>query len=184
MNKQGGKNMIAKAKGRTLKIISNIGFIVFMSIMIFLIFITAQSKLTGLEPSILGHRLYIVDSGSMEPVLKVNSLIIVNEKTPDQINSGDILTYYGPDTTTRVTHRVKEIGPNNEYFITQGDANNVEDAMPVEKGNVIGIVAFSIPYVGYAFRFLSSVPGIVFIVAIGVVSFIAPLFLKKQPQEV
>lgn len=176
--------MIAKANGRTLKIISNIGFIVFMSIMIFLIFITAQSKLTGSEPSILGHRLYIVDSGSMEPTLPVNALIAVKETPASEVQVGQILTFYGGDKVTRVTHRLVEIGPNNEYFITQGDANNIEDAMPVEKGNVIGIVAFSIPYVGYAFRFLSSVPGIVFIVAIGVVSFIAPLFLKKQPQEV
>jgi len=144
--------MTEKKKNKPLIILSNILFAIFMLVMVFLIFITAQSRLTGMEPSLFGNRLYVVDSGSMEPALRINSLIIVNERTPDQIEMGDILTYYGADSRTRVTHRVVEIGPNNEYFITQGDANNTEDAMPVERENVIGTVALSIPYVGYAFR--------------------------------
>ncbi|MDY0235906.1 MAG: signal peptidase I [Gudongella sp.] len=175
--------MTEKKENKPLKIISNILFAIFMLVMVFLIFITAQSRLTGMEPSLFGNRLYVVDSGSMEPTMPVNSLIIVNERTPDQINLGDILTYYGADSKTRVTHRVIEIGPNNDYFITQGDANNVEDAMPVERENVIGIVAVTIPLVGYAFRFLSSTPGIVFLLSIGIIAFIAPLLLKREPKE-
>ena len=175
--------MTEKKDNKTLKLLSNILFTVFMIVIVFLIFITAQSRLTGMEPSLFGNRLYVVDSGSMEPALKINSLIIVNEKSPDQINTGDILTYYGADSVTRVTHRVIEIGTNNDYFITQGDANNVEDAMPVERESVIGIVTVTIPLVGYAFRFLSSTPGIVFLLSLGIIGFIAPLILKRQPKE-
>ena len=176
--------MTEKKDNKTLKLLSNILFTVFMIVIVFLIFITAQSRLTGMEPSLFGNRLYVVDSGSMEPALKINSLIIVNEKSPDQINIGDILTYYGADSVTRVTHRVKEIGPNNEYFITQGDANNIEDAMPVERTDVIGTVGITIPYVGYAFRFLSSVQGIIFILAVGFISFVLPLLFKKKKETV
>ena len=175
--------MTEKRENKTLKIISNILFAIFMLVMVFLIFITAQSRFTGMEPSLFGNRLYVVDSGSMEPTMPVNSLIIVNEKSPDQINVGDVLTYYGADSKTRVTHRVIEIGTNNDYFITQGDANNVEDAMPVERESVIGIVTVTIPLVGYAFRFLSSTPGIVFLLSLGIIGFIAPLILKRQPKE-
>ncbi len=175
--------MTEKKENRTLKIISNLLFIVFMLVMVFLIFITAQSRFTGMEPSLFGNRLYVVDSGSMEPSMPVNSLIVVKEMTPDQIKVGDILTYYGANSKTRVTHRVIEIGPNNDYFITQGDANNVEDAMPVERNQVIGKVALTIPLVGYAFRFLSSLPGIIFIISLGIIGFIAPLIFKRQPKE-
>ena len=175
--------MTEKKENKTLKIISNILFAVFMLVMVFLIFITAQSRFTGMEPSLFGNKLYVVDRESMEPTMPVNSLIIVNEKSPDQINVGDILTYYGADSKTRVTHRVIEIGTNNDYFITQGDANNVEDAMPVERESVIGIVTVTIPLVGYAFRFLSSTPGIVFLLSLGIIGFIAPLILKRQPKE-
>lgn len=175
--------MTEKKENRALKLISNILFAIFMLVMVFLIFITAQSRFTGMEPSLFGNRLYVVDSGSMEPTMPVNSLIIVNEKTPEGIKMGDVLTYYGADTKTRVTHRVVEIGPNNNYFITQGDANNVEDAMPVEREQVIGNVVLTIPYIGYVFRFLSSTPGIVFLIGIGIIAFIGPLLLKKEPKE-
>lgn len=171
------------SSNKTFKLLSNIIFAIFMMVMVFLIFITAQSKFTGMEPSLFGNRLYIVDSGSMEPTLKVNSLIIVNEKTPDELKVGDILTYYGGDTSTRVTHRIKEIGPENSYFITQGDANNIEDARAVERENVIGTVLFTIPYLGFAFRFLSSTPGIVFLIGIGLIAFIAPILVKKELKQ-
>ncbi|MCR3956303.1 MAG: signal peptidase I [Gudongella sp.] len=168
---------------KSLKILSNILFAIFMLVMAFLIFLTAQSRLTGMEPSLFGNRLYVVDSGSMEPALRMNSLIVVNERAPDQIEMGDILTYYGPESRTRVTHRVVEIGPNYEYFITQGDANNTEDAMPVEQERVIGIVALSIPFIGYVFRFLSSTQGIIFIISVGIIAFVAPLLFKRKPKE-
>lgn len=175
--------MTEKKGKKSLKIISNILFAIFMLVMTFLIFITAQSRFTGMEPSLFGKRLYVVDSASMEPVLRMNSLIVVREITPDQIQMGDILTYYGAESKTRITHRVVEIGPNNEYFITQGDANNVEDALPVESEKVIGIVALSIPYVGFAFRFLSSTPGIIFILSAGIIALIAPALIKREPKE-
>ncbi len=170
-------------KSKMLKSLSNILFVIFMIVMIFLIFITAQSKFTGMEPSLFGNRLYVVDSGSMEPTIPTNSLIIVSEKMPDDIKNGDILTYYGSESKTRVTHRVIEIAPNNEYFITQGDANNSEDAMPVERENIIGVVSIAIPYLGYIFRFLSSAPGIVFIISMGIIGFIAPLLFRREPKE-
>ncbi|HZH92909.1 MAG TPA: signal peptidase I [Tissierellaceae bacterium] len=175
--------MTEKKVNRPLKVLSNVVFAIFMLVMAFLIFITAQSRITGMEPSLFGNRLYVVDSGSMEPALKMNSLIVVKERSPDQIEIGDILTYYGAESTTRVTHRVVEIGPGNEYFITQGDANNVEDAMAVEGEKVIGIVALSIPYVGYVFRFLSSTPGIIFIISVGLIALLAPVLMKRQPKE-
>lgn len=176
-------NVIEIKNNKYLRILSNILFVLFMLVMAFLIFITAQSRFTGMEPSLFGNRLYVVDSGSMEPALKVNSLIVVSEKTPDQIEMGDILTYYGADARTRVTHRVVEIGPNSQYFITQGDANNAEDAMPVGREKVIGTVALSIPYVGFAFRFLSSTQGILFIISVGIISYIVPLLIKRRPKE-
>lgn len=175
--------MTGVSKNKTLNLLSNIIFTAFMIVMVFLIIITAQSKLTGMEPSLFGNRLYIVDSGSMEPAIKVNSLIIVNEKTPDELQAGDVLTYYGGDESLRVTHRIKEIGPENEYFITQGDANNVEDARAVERNDVIGTVILTIPYVGYAFRFLSSIPGIAFLLGIGLIAFIAPILVKKELKQ-
>lgn len=172
--------MARKSQNKTLKIISNISFTIFMFIMIVLILLVGQTKITGMEPSLFGNRLYIVDSGSMEPTIKINSLIVVKEKPADEIGIGDIITYYAGDSSTRVTHRVVDEANNSEAFITRGDANNTNDIYPVDKGRIIGAVNLSIPYLGYALRFLSSTPGIVFIIGIGIMSIIVPMIFKKK----
>lgn len=171
-----------KEDNKLLKLIQNILFAVFMIVIVFLIIITAQSKFTGMEPSLFGNRMYIVDSGSMEPTLPLNSLIVVKEKTADEIEVGDILTYDVAEGT-RVTHRVIELGENKEYFITQGDANNVADSMPVERENVIGAVTLIIPYIGYGLRFLSSTPGIILLLGIAILTMVVPMLLKRNPKE-
>lgn len=176
--------MILKSNHKTIKIISNIGFIIFMLVMCLLIFIAAQSKLTGSEPSILGHRLYIVDSGSMEPTLPVNALIVVKERSANEVEVGEILTFYGISEKTRITHRLVEIGPNRDYFITKGDANNIEDSIPLKKANIIGTVSLSVPYLGYVLKYLSSAPGVVFLVAIISIFTIIPMIFKKLSNEV
>lgn len=172
--------MVTYTKSRTLKIISNIGFTIFMLIMILLIIIVAQSRFTGMEPSLFGNRLYIVDSGSMMPALDINSLLIVREKPASDIEIGDIITYSANNNTMRVTHRVVDIQDNGEAFITRGDANNVDDPNPISKDRVIGEVVYSIPYIGYGLRFLSSTAGIVFIIVMGALSIIIPMIYRKM----
>lgn len=170
---------VRSKNNRGLKVLSNIGFTIFMLIIIILIFIAGQSRLTGMEPSLLGHRMYVVDSGSMTPTIAINSLIIVKEKQPSEIKENDVITYYGESGDTRVTHRVMEIEGNGDSFITKGDANNTEDFIPIEKEQVIGTVDYSIPYLGLVLRFLSSKFGIVFILVIGVLSFLIPIIVRK-----
>ncbi|OLS02181.1 signal peptidase I [Tissierella creatinophila] len=166
-------------KNRKFKIVSNIIYTIFMLTMIFLIFTVARERVTGKEPSLLGYKFYTVESGSMIPELKINSLIIVRKVPSKEIQIGDILTYYVEGSSTRVTHRVVDIGDGSEYFITKGDANNVEDPLPVDKQRVIGKVNYSIPYLGYILKFLSSIQGIVFIVGMGILWMIFPIIFKK-----
>lgn len=168
-----------KERSTAVKIISNIGFALFMIIMIFLIFITAQSRLTGQEPSLFGYRMYVVDSGSMAPTLPINSIIIVNESKASEIEEGDIVTYYAGTSGTRVTHRVVEILEDNQGFITRGDANNTEDPNILEKDRIIGKLALSIPFVGAIFRVLSTKIGIVIIVGIAALIILIPMLFKK-----
>ena len=173
-------NMGKKFKeNKTLKIIGNIGFAVFMTIMSILIFITAQSRLTGMEPAIFGHRVYIVDSGSMAPTLPKDSMIIVKEILPSEIKKGDIATYYGTSGSTRITHRVVEVKKEGQEFVTRGDANNTEDPSILKGDRVIGKLAFSIPYIGKVFRELNGKFGIAFLIVLGGLWIIVPIIIKK-----
>src|SRR5690554_624427 len=150
MNKE-----IIKSNKRS-KILSNILFALFMIPMAVLIFITAQSKLTGKEPTLFNHRVYVVDSGSMSPTIKLDSMIIVKEMKVNEISTGDIITYYGHDRSSRVTHRVVDISSSENSIITKGDANNANDPMPLDPSKLIGKVTFTIPFIGKVFRFLNT----------------------------
>lgn len=171
--------MEEKEKKNKLKIMGNIFFVIFMIIMGVLIFITAQSKFTGREPTLFNHRIYVVDSGSMSPTINVDSMIIVRETEPSEINKGDIITYYGHNKNSRVTHRVMDIKNNGEFFITKGDANEISDPMPLEGKHLIGKVVFKIPFIGKVFRFLNTEVGMGVLIILTVLWIIAPLIREK-----
>lgn len=167
-----------KMPNKTLKVIGNIGFAIFMIVMTILIFITVQSKLTGKEPSILSHKLYIVDSGSMSPTIKEDSMIIVKEEKPEEIKEKDIITYYGYENS-RVTHRVIEVQNQGEFFITRGDANDSNDPFPLEGKKLIGKVVYIIPLVGGIFRFIRTDLGIGLLIILGVIWIVLPKVLQR-----
>lgn len=181
-----------KSIKRISKLLGNLLFIFFMIIMGILIFITGQSRFTGREPSLFNHRLYIVDSGSMNPTISIDSMIVVKESMPEDIKKGDIITYYGSRSSVKVTHRVMEVGGQGEFFITKGDANKTNDFLPVEGEKVIGKVVFTIPLIGIIFRFLGSIQGIISLAVIGVIWIVVPkVFVgrgggrihKRQPMD-
>lgn len=166
-------------KNKKIKMISNILFIVFMTIMTLLIFITGQSRFTGREPSLFGYRMYVVESGSMLPTLDIDSIIIVREYTSKKIKKDDIVTYYAGNENIRVTHRVVKVVEKGSQFITQGDANNTEDPNILKGDRIIGKVVLSIPYVGKIFRVTSSRVGISLLITIGFMYFVFPILIKK-----
>lgn len=161
-----------------LKVLSNLLFTIFMIVIIGLIGITAQSRFTGSEPRIFGHRIYIVDSGSMSPTINVDSMIIVKELKPSEVEIKDVITYYGHNDKSRVTHRVMDIENNGESFITRGDANEVSDPNPLNGDKLIGKVVFKIPVIGKVFRFLNTQLGIGIMITLAILWFIVPIVSK------
>ncbi len=90
--------------------------------------------------------LYTVQSGSMEPTIKVGSLIIVRPQTT--YKKGDIITFKSeaeknlekPKHPT--THRIYDIKitAKDIYFVTKGDFNKIPDTQLTKKDLVIGKV--------------------------------------------
>ena len=66
------------------------------------------------------------------------------------------------DTKSLTTHRVVKIehepGPG---FITKGDANNNPDITPVLPDQIVGSVAFNIPYLGILAGFIKTPLGFI-----------------------
>lgn len=117
----------------------------------------AGVRLVGLTP-------YAVLTGSMEPALPVGSLVYVREVDPVDVKPGDAITFE-LDSGTLVTHEVFEVDEQAKTFRTHGIANRDDqgnispDAAPVAWSQLVGVVAFCIPYLGYINDFVTHAPG-------------------------
>lgn len=88
----------------------------------------------------------LVVSNSMEPEIKVNTLIFVRRESIENIAVGDIICFKNT-SGKNIVHRVVSINNNDnkEVFIyTKGDNNKDTDNSVVTKANYIGKVGISI----------------------------------------
>jgi len=125
------------------------------------------AKATGGPPTIVGHRMYIVLSGSMSPAFDAGSLALVKPTAPSDIKSGDIITYKGLGSKEQfVSHRVMAVNELNGSitFTTKGDANDVTDPNPVQAENLVGRVTLAIPYLGYFMEYTKTKQGLLVLV--------------------
>ena len=112
------------------------------------------------EKTIFGYRAYNILSGSMEPELSVGDLVIVKAVPAEEIQTGDIVTYYPTEQGgATVTHRVVRTFLEDGQIVleTQGDAVNQTD--PMFYGDaVIGVVVFHIPLLGAVIAWIQQHP--------------------------
>jgi len=134
---------------------------------------------------------YVVSSGSMEPVLNVFDVLVVQGNEPfDKIQKGDIIVFNRPNGHDRViVHRVAEIVDEDPRVIrTKGDANPASipgTDMPITKDEYIGKVAYVIPQIGYITRVLSPPTNYIIIaVIIGVMIYKQYGRKKKSDQTI
>lgn len=122
----------------TRKVISRVCYVIAV---VFLVIVACNFKSTmsgKQETTSFGYKPIIVVTGSMEPVIKVNSLSILKYCTIDDLNVGDIVMYkYG---TLKIAHRVIEKNEDSvgKYLITKGDANEFQDNIDITPDMVVG----------------------------------------------
>ena len=143
---------------------SRIGSIVFylvLATVLMGIFFTTQSgNAAGIPRQLFGFSTMRVLTGSMESELPQDSLILVRQVDPSEIQVGDDITFLVSETTT-VTHRVINIYENHEEtgqrgFETQGIKNANPDREIVRPENIVGTVIWSNLFLGQTMRFISE----------------------------
>ena len=93
-------------------------------------------------PNYFGYTFFEVASGSMEPTLKINDVILVKIGN-DNLIKGDIVAFYSENAV--ITHRILFI--DGTIITVKGDNNNVVDK-PIVREQVIGKVIKIIPELG------------------------------------
>ena len=133
-------------------------------------------------PRIIGFQGFNVISGSMEPEISIGSMVYVKQADFDELSEGDVIAFESGASV--VTHRIAAIDQGSQLLTTKGDANDVTDFMPVAYTNVIGKVAFHLPFFGYIAAFLSETYGKIvaaIILIVGVV--LSNAEDKKAPEK-
>lgn len=115
-------------------------------------------------------RTLIIMSGSMEPALRIGSIVVVTKA--GDYNPGDIITFTpSDDPKSYVTHRIKtkkysEGTGKSPVFTTAGDANKNADSQEVKPAMIKGKVVFSLPYIGFLADFIKKPYGFILFVIV------------------
>lgn len=115
----------------------------------------AKAVMGDMLPRPFGYGASVVLTGSMEPTLQPDDLLIIKDLEDAEYQVGDIVVYQ--EEKHLVVHRIIEI--SEESVITQGDANNIADA-PVSFEQIKGVVVKKIPGVGKVVSLVQSPIGI------------------------
>src|SRR5574344_738547 len=125
--------VIKKIKKIFKVIIDILTFIMFLALILIIIAKLDMTINNRDYFSMFGYSFFKVATGSMEPNIKENDIIVVqNNKS---FNIGDVITYKENDAY--ITHRLISMDGNN--LVTKGDANNASDAA-ITSDRVIGVV--------------------------------------------
>lgn len=114
----------------------------------------AKSLVGNALPMPFGYGCAVVLSGSMEPTLLIDDLILVKEQDAYQVD--DIVVFQDEGSLT--VHRL--ISVDGDTVVTKGDANNAADD-PIPANRIIGAVFKRIPSLGAAARFLKTPVGVI-----------------------
>lgn len=101
-------------------------------------------------PQAFGLHVYTVLSGSMMPEIPVGSAVYVKKMAFENICEGDVITYHSDVSGVYVTHRVVKKDGEGRFLVTKGDANEEPDGKRVHEEELMGVVRFSVPCLGYA----------------------------------
>ena len=136
-------------------------------------------------PSLGGYRTYVIYGSSMEPAIKLGSLVVAKSANVDDLQVGDIIVFRNPGNGTTVTHRITGVREEDgrRYFQTKGDASNGADPLEVSLENGVQQVAYDLPYVGYFVDFAGSTLGIVLLLILPAAGLLVSYWSKnRRPQ--
>lgn len=161
---------------RILNIAVNVVLVLAITLAAICTYVSYVSTSGNGVPSILGVRMFSIQTQSMYPTLLPGDLIFdVAVKDPGELRRDDIITYWTVINGERVlnTHRIHEIYDGGGYLIfsTKGDNNTTADPLTVHESEVVGKYSFRVGGVGKVFDYLQTSTGFLIVIVIPVFLF-------------
>ena len=162
---------------KLVKTVARIAGIVFVSLVVGVNLYgwSAKSLMGNALPMPLGYGAAVALTGSMEPTIMPDDLIIVAERENYELD--DIVVFQSGSIL--VVHRI--IGIDGENVTTQGDANPVSDE-PVDVSVIKGKVIAIVPVLGNVARVLKTPAATIALLA-GAVLLLEMSFRKEKQKH-
>ena len=139
-------------------------------------------------PNFAGTLPLIVLTDSMYPDIQSGDLIICKTADTEDIEIGDVISFYDPDSkgSAVVTHTVIDIinEDGKISFKTKGINNNTEDRLPVPAENLIAeYMGIRIPGAGSFAIFMQSTTGLIVCVILPIILLVGYDVLRRKIYE-
>lgn len=130
---------------------------------------------------------FVIRGGSMEPAIRLGSLIVDEVVPSEEIHIGDVVTIRSGNGVV-VTHRVNRVVELDEarYFEVKGDANRAADPVLVPSGALVGRVSLTVPFAGYPAAMMGTPFGLISLlglVAVGLLMIVLAEGLEEELAE-
>ena len=161
---------------KAVKIIRTIFDIIILLLAVFCISIFLFVKINGME-------VLVVKSGSMEPTINVDDVVVIQPVTMPEVKVDDIITYV--DNDIYVTHRVVEILDDGQKLKMKGDNNNTTDKVYVTDKNLKGLYVTHFSNAADTLYFLQSPYGIITLVGVPLLIYmiLSLIIYIKTPED-
>ena len=155
---------MASTLKKILKTIVDILTIFIFLILILIIFAKVKMMFSNKEYfSLFGYSVFNVATGSMEPTIKQNDIIVVNSKNNYSVK--DIVTFESEGDY--ITHRI--VSKRGNTIVTKGDANNAKD-VAIDINRVVGKVVKIFPNAGLWQKIITT-PQIIIMIFVTLILF-------------
>ena len=135
-----------------------------MALLIFMVLSGIVQRYFGRSSNgLFGIGYAVVVSGSMEPNIHVDDMIIYHEHPAKDYQVGDVIVYRrntGTPEEMLITHRIVEIREDGSMLTTRGDANKISDP-EISFDDVVGRLVWRIPRFGFIVEYIKKPWGIV-----------------------
>lgn len=159
------KNKEEKQESKLANIIGTILIIICIPLLIVFLTIAVKANINHDKlPDFMGYKPLICASNSMSNIFEVGDLTITKEVEENELQKGDIITFWNTEQDTVITHRIEEITTNEEgkkVYVTKGDMNNEIDEEVVEYNQVEGEYIGHIKYIGNLILWIQKPTGLI-----------------------